>query len=179
MRLLLVCVFVTGCSGANRNGDDLGTQDMAMVTPGDMALPPVMVKVNELFPGGSDPNTDPDWAEIVNLASTSADISGYQVRDSKTSHLMALPSGTILPAGGYLVVLCGAVTDGGAPIAGLRFPHGLSASGDEFHLVSPAGDEIDGTTFTTLAAGKSWGRLPDGTGAFQVLDTPTRGTQNQ
>ena len=68
--------------------------------------------------------------------------------------------------------------DGGVA-GGVHVPWKLSSKkGDEVHLLNPAGAEIDSTTFgLDVAADKSWGRLPDGTGAF-LRTTPTMGKAN-
>jgi hypothetical protein len=136
------------------------------------------VVVNELLPHGGTTD-DPDWAELKNLSDSSIDLSGYAVRDKELGHLFTLPRGTSIPAGGYLVIYCDDQPDGGAADV-LHAPWKLSAStGDEFHLLDPRGTELDQATFGAgvVPGGRSWGRLPDGTGAF-LATTPSRGASN-
>ncbi len=154
---------------------DLRSADQSAVAPDLSAAPKTGVVINEVFPHGSDELTDPDWAELKNTGSTTVDLSGYRVRDDKTT--ATLPAGTTLAAGQYLVLYCDDVPDGGATgIIHLPFKFGGK---DEFHLQSPTGTEVDSVTWTAATAptGKSYGRLPDGSGQF-AAQTPTRGTGN-
>jgi len=159
-----------GCGGDSSAGGD-GSIDMGASSGG------AAVAINELFAHGSSA-ADPDWAELKNLGSATLDLSGYSVRDKKTSNLTKLPSGTTIAAGGYLVILCSDEADGGVP-DGLYVPFGLSGDkGDEFHLLDAAGVELDSAAFADdVPSDKSWGRLPDGTGSFIRL-TPSRGASN-
>jgi hypothetical protein len=135
------------------------------------------VVVNELFPGGASA-ADPDWIELKNLTSATIDLGGYQIRDNAISDLFTFPSGTNIAAGGYLLIYCDDQADGGV-VGGIHVPWKLSAgNGDEVHLLNPSGAEIDMTSFgVDVPADKSWGRLPDGTGAF-LRTTPTPGESN-
>jgi hypothetical protein len=163
-----VALLVSACSDGASGGD---VADAAM--SGARA-----VVVNELLPhGGSD--DDPDWAELKNTTGSTIDLSGYSVRDKDLGHLVALPGGTSIPAGGYVVIYCDDQPDGGATTV-LHVPWKLSSKeGDEFHLLDRQGTEVDQATFGAdeVPGKKSWGRLPDGTGAF-VATTPTMGAAN-
>jgi len=138
---------------------------------------PKTVVLNELFPGGVTP-ADPDWIELKNITDATVDVGGYQIRDKTVADLFLLPAGTSIDAGGYLVIYCDDQADGGV-MGGIHVPWKLSEKkGDEAHLLNAAGTEIDATTFgIDIPADKSWGRLPDGTGAF-VRTTPTQGKPN-
>jgi Lamin Tail Domain len=182
-----VVLLCAGCSDAKRDlgADDLSTAmhdlsvgDLASAS-GDMAHAQIKVVVNEVYPNG--PSTmDPDWIELKNLGASTVDVGGYFLRDSKASDLTALPSGTTIPAGGYLVVYCDDESDGGI-VGGVHMPYKLSGSkGDEVHFVATDGTtEVDSTSFmpNDVASMKAWGRLPDGTGSFATT-TPTRGATN-
>jgi hypothetical protein len=162
-RVVIGVLFLAGACSSGSNG-------------GDAATSPVVV--NELLPHPG-ATADPDWAELKNLSDAGIDLSGYAIRDNDVGHLFMLPPGTTIPAGGYLVIYCDDQPDGGAPDV-IHAPWKLSASaGDEFHLLDPRGNEIDKATFGAgmVPGGRSWGRLPDGTGAF-IATTPTRGARN-
>ena len=45
-----------------------------------------------------------DWIELRNPAAFDLDISGWKFRDDADNHTYTLPTGTVLPAGGYLVL---------------------------------------------------------------------------
>ena len=186
MNIRIFVPFLTmlaACSGASRN-DDAGVRDLSMagdlsVAAGDLGHA-VSVVVNEVNPNGPDPATDPDWIELKNVGSTSADLTGYTLRDSKPSNAVPLPSGSVIAPGAYLVINCRGNNDLGAT-SGISLDFKLSGSnGDEVHLATPAGVELDTTSWTAGAVpvGQTWSRLPDGTGAFAAA-TPTRGDVNK
>lgn len=150
-------------------GDDSGNNDMGVALNG--------VVVNEVFAQGPS-GAMPDWAELKNVSDKEADLSGWKVRDKDPADLFVLPPGTTIAAKGYLLIYCDDQVDGGVS-GGIHVPWKLSANnGDEFHLVSPGGIDVDATTFPAgIAVDSSWGRLPDGTGNFTTM-TPTPGKAN-
>lgn len=130
------------------------TKGAANICPG--------IRINEV---NSDPN--PDWVELVNTATTAIDVSGWVLSDNTKladpEHLQPLPAGTVIAAGGYLVVEYTA--------AGL-------GRGDEVNLYrADATTLVDTTTWPADTHATSWGRCADGTGAFRVT-APTRGAAN-
>ncbi len=157
-----------GCSDGKTDSVDAG-QDLAAV------ITTAQVVINEVFPHGADELTDPDWAELKNTGTTTVDLSGYRVRDDKTS--ATLPAGTTIAAGAYLVIYTDDVPDGSATDR-LHVPFKLGGT-DEFYLLSADGNKVDGVTWdaTAVPQGKSYGRLPDGTGKFNAI-TPSRGARN-
>ena len=45
-----------------------------------------------------------DWIELKNTGTSQVDISGWVFSDSEDDHLFVVPSGTMLPASGFLVL---------------------------------------------------------------------------
>lgn len=45
-----------------------------------------------------------DWLELHNKSASTLDLSGWQIKDGDDAHSFTIPSGTILQAGGYLVL---------------------------------------------------------------------------
>jgi hypothetical protein len=187
----LCAIFAAACSGANdtTNKNDLSmpaTSDLTMMQGmGDMAMMQMMgdsgppmgpLVINEVSPHGSDPLTDPDFAEIKNIGGSSIDLSGYKISDDKTT--AAIPMGVTIAPGGYVVILCDDAPDGG-PMDGVPAPFKLGGSGDAFTLAQPDGTLVDTITWgaTTIPKPHSYCRLPDGTGQFAVC-TPTKGAPN-
>jgi hypothetical protein len=131
-------------------------------TANSCAAPTTTVKVNEV-----ESNGDPagDWVEFYNTGTQAVDLSGYVFRDNDDTRGYTIPSGTTIPAGGYLVLLESA------------FGFGLGG-GDQARLFAPGGSVlVDSYTWTAHAA-TTYGRCPDGTGAFQTTTTSTRGAAN-
>lgn len=166
-RRLLIGLFplVTACSGGTGGGADMRAGSSSVV-------------INELFPHGTSSTTDPDWAELKNNGSSAVDLTGYKVRDSSLGTLTRFPDGTKIEAGRYLIVYCDDAKDGGV-MGGIHVHFKLSGGkGDEFHLVNAQGEDADATLFgADVPMAKSWGRLPDGTGAF-IITSPTKDAPN-
>ncbi|AMW06438.1 hypothetical protein GEMMAAP_00560 [Gemmatimonas phototrophica] len=121
------------------------------------------VKINEVESNGGTPG---DWVELINIGATAVDLSGYVFRDNDDSRVpYTLPAGTIIAAGGYLV------------LDEAQFGFGLGA-GDAARLFAPGGGTlVDSYTWTAHAA-TTYGRCPNGTGAFVTSPASTKGTPN-
>jgi hypothetical protein len=161
----LAVSFSLGCSGSSPG------------TTADGGPTAKTVVINELFPGGASV-ADPDWIELKNVTGAAIDLAGYQIRDNSLADLFTFPAGTTIAANGYLLVYADDQAAGGVD-GGVHVPWKLSAgNGDEVHLLDKGGVEIDVTSFgVDVPTTKSWGRLPDGTGAF-LTTTPTPGASN-
>ncbi len=122
---------------------------------------PVLVKVNEVESNGGTPG---DWIELYNPGTTAADLSGFIVRDNDDTHTTILPAGTSIAAGGYLV------------IEEAQLGYGLGAA-EQARLFSPQGVIVDMYEWTAHAA-ITYGRCPNGTGAFAPTTVSTKGASN-
>ena len=102
------------------------------------------------------------------------DISGFKIYDdggfNGTKPKKEFPEGTIIPANGFFVI----VTDK----TGDPSDFGLSKNGEEVWLEDAAGEVIDNVTFPALTEDQSYGRFPDGTEDWQILNTVTKGAPN-
>lgn len=123
--------------------------------------------------------TGNDFVELYNTGTTPLAIAGYAITDSrkdgfpKISHAIRFPAGTTVPAGGYVVVLfegeCPASTTAYVCVRGTA--GGVSQTrGDTVHLLDPENLVVSSTTYPRMAAptGWTWGRFPNGTGAFKA-----------
>lgn len=119
------------------------------------------VRINEVESSEGDPG---DWVELVNTAPVEVDASGLRVLDSADENSYTLPAGSVIAAGGYLVL----------EQAALGF--GLGGS-DAVRLRDASGAEIDRYAWTEHAA-TTYGRCPDGTGEFATTATATKGAPN-
>jgi hypothetical protein len=124
--------------------------------------PTASVRVNEVESNNGIPG---DWIELINTGTTAADVSGWGLRDDdSTRTLYRLPAGTTIPAGGYLVVEEAA------------FGFGLGAA-DEVNLFSAFNVRVDRYAWTAHAA-TTYGRCPNGSGAFSTQNSVTKGAVN-
>ncbi|PKP03136.1 MAG: hypothetical protein CVU14_02340 [Bacteroidetes bacterium HGW-Bacteroidetes-9] len=155
---------------------DINLQILSIVTKGaanDNSTPPptITILMNEIFSKGADP--DFDWVEIFNASTVDVDLSGYKIYDSGgqsgSKPKKEFPSGTIIPAGGFFVIV---VDD--ADASGF----GLSSGGEEIWLENASGTVIDDITFPAMVDGQSYGRKPDGSANFFIFTEITRGSSN-
>jgi hypothetical protein len=148
-RLVLVAALVAG-------GSAFG---LAVAAPATAATGPVVI--NEVESNGD----TPDFIELTNTGTSAVDISGYQLLDDDDDHdPVVVPAGTTLAPGAF------AAFDT-EPNFGLGDP-------DAARLFA-----VDGTTLLDeyewpVHAITTYGRCPDGTGAFGTTAGATRGTAN-
>ena len=198
--VLMLALLVGGCSQANTDPpQDSPFARLDLASASDLGVPSDLAKpardlsadpdqgrstgpllVNEVYPHGADVNTDPDFIELYNAGSGQINLRGYKVRDDGAAW-STLPDDAVIAAGGFLVINCDELLSGGQPGPHVAFK--LGASGDEVHLASPDGTELDsvawGTGIVEIPKGQSLGRSPDFSGRFVVQSKPSRGKPNQ
>lgn len=130
------------------------------------------VVVNEIGATGN------DFVEFVNTSTASVDVSGYAATDSrkdglpKISHAIRFPAGTVIPPGGFLVVLfegeCPSAASSYVCVRGTGTGGVSQTRGDNVHMLDPENQVIMTGTYPRAASptGWTWGRLPSGTGEF-------------
>ncbi len=133
-----------------------------------------------------------EWVEIFNGGPTVVDVSGFRVVEGSKDDAggpksggFAFPPNTTLPPGTYVVVM--GVGEGGVPCVA---PAGTpcfqasfsisNTSGETMYFIAPDGGAIDKVEYpaNVVQSGRSWGRIPNGTGGFQVT-TKTPGAPNK
>jgi len=129
------------------------------------------VVVNEVFARSA--AALPDWIELFNRGDASMDVGCWSVIDQSALHEPYLiPPGTVIPPAGFLVIRR---DDTGG--SGFTFGFGTN---DTAILRDSEGLVADQTSWEGEQAppDKTWGRRPDGTGAFHTLATPSEGAPN-
>ena len=116
-----------------------------------------------------------DWIEFYNNGSSSIDLEGYYLSDDADElDQWVFPAGTIIQAGGYLIVWA----DDDEDQAGLHASFKLSAAAESIFLVDTDGTSIlDEVTYFDQTTDISFGRFPNGTGNFQTM-SPTFSAEN-
>ena len=126
------------------------------------------VVINEIV--AKDAADGPDWIELYNSGDASVDLAGWTILDfgRAAEEAFVFSPDTAIAAGDYLVIEKD--TD---------FGFGLGGA-DTVELFDASGALIDTTSWVDgdAPAGSSWGRSPNGTGAFQTLQPVTRGAAN-
>ena len=134
-------------------------------------------------------NSSPDdWVELMNTGTETLDISGVELRDNSDDHRWRFPDGSTIAAGELLVVDAksdGLVYDDQTKtfVEG-TFEAAIGiGSGDSIRLYDKDSNLLDEYSWTEHAsydgdsAKASYGRYPDGTGAF-CLTKETKGAAN-
>lgn len=135
-------------------------------------------------------NSSPDdWVELMNTGSEALDLSGFELRDNSDDHRWRFADGSTIAAGELLVVdaaASGQVYDDQTKIytdGTFETVIGIG-SGDSIRLYDKSGNLLDEYGWTQHAsyngdaAKASYGRYPDGTGAF-CLTKETKGAANE
>ncbi len=120
-----------------------------------------------------------DWIELYNSTDTNVVLGPgwYLSDDGAVLTKWAIPSGTVVPARGFVVF---------DEVTGFHNPittgFGLSSDGEQVflsYLPGGAGNRIvDAINFKAQEQGVSLGRYPDGSPFWLALDSPTRGASN-
>ncbi len=128
--------------------------------------------INEVVHAPVDPGVD--WIELYNTSNQTIDLTGWSITDDQpTSNFYEFATGTSIAAGEHLLF----ERDPGDGTG--TFGFGLGAA-DAVMLFNSDGAVVDTADWIDGDApeGSSYGRLPDGTGDFQTLSTPTPGAAN-
>ncbi len=144
-------------------------------------VPATQVLINEVLVKNEGlPNPDASlagWIELHNPSGTPADIADMSLGVSPAApRAWIAPPGTVVPAGGHLVIQCNPALPASATNTGF----GLNPAGGGLylhHTLAIGGGLRDSVTWGNQLPDLSVGRVPDGSGAF-MLNLPTRGALN-
>jgi hypothetical protein len=144
----------------------------ASPTPAKVVINEFMANPPEM--GAAESNTE--WVELYNVGGSGIDINGWVLYDAFDSHALPISSAnitsgsTVIDAGGYAVVN----RNGDADFS-------LNNDADTVRLfdgVIGAGTLINSISYTGTIEGKTWARMPNGTGGFTDGHTPKPGEAN-
>ena len=136
------------------------------------------VVINELMADNDNIIEDPqgdydDWLELHNLTDSLVILTGIYLSDKEDNPTKwQFPDGTMIPANGYLIVWLDEDHDDEDATEGLHANFKLSKSGETVMLVGSDADGnmvLDSVTFGEQETDISYGRIPNGTGEFQVV----------
>lgn len=144
------CPDVTGEFGET-SGATKGAANQCIVDPAEALV------INEIESDGGTPG---DWVELYNTSALPVDASGLLIKDIGEGNTTAIASGTMIPGNGFLAV----------DTTGL-------GSSDTARLTTADGAVIDSYSWGAHAD-ETFGRCPDGIGAFADTDAATKGAAN-
>ena len=170
------------------DGNVSGRQEFTLVTPGgtnNPAAAPLNVFINEWLADNAVTLVDPadsqfeDWFELFNPGDQSVDLSGYYLTDTLTNTTKWLiPSGTLIPAHGYLLVWADGEPGQNVPGGDLHADFSLSKGGEAIGLYGAGGVLVDAVTFGAQTTGVTEGRFPDGSASISALSQPSARSAN-
>jgi hypothetical protein len=147
-----------------------GTPNQLTPAPGVAA-----VRINEVMAENvtAVPNagTYPDWVELYNAGGAAVDLEGWSITDDGNARKYIFGPGMTIPAGGYVVVWCDAITN---TTPGIHTGFALGRTGETISLYNGATSRVDAVTFGLQAPDYTLGRI----GADWSLNTPTPGAAN-
>ena len=166
-------------------GDMIDMADMMNMTDmEDVSMTGPTVVINELMADNDNIIADPqgdydDWLELFNRTDSTVMLTGMYLSDTEDEPTKwAFPENTEIPANGYLIVW---LDDDGEDVPdGLHANFKLSKSGEIAMFVDTdahGNQVLDSVTFGEQETDTAFGRLPDGTGDFQIV-RPTPGAPN-
>ena len=130
----------------------------------------------------ADPQGDyDDWLELYNLTDSAVMLTGMYLSDKEDNLTKwEFPENTEISANGYLIVWLDEDHDDENATEGLHANFKLSKNGETVILVGTdahGNRVLDRVTFEAQETDTAYGRLPDGTGEFQVVQA-TPGAPN-
>ena len=134
--------------------------------------------LNTTLPDPADGKKD-DWFELHNSAAVAVDLSNWALSDEPAlPRLSVIPAGTVIPAGGFLLVWADNTPVQTTPGGALHVNFKLSGDGETLTLSAPDGRIVDQVTFAAQTADVSAGSYPDSADEIHPLSIPTPGTAN-
>lgn len=121
-----------------------------------------------------------DWVELKNTGATDMDLGGWKLSDSRnTAEQWTFPSGTIISAGGYLVVACSGRDIRTPGTGGLLHTNFSLNSKGEYLALRDAGGSLQSelAAMPEQNAFHTWG-LDSGSGQYRFLPRGTPGAAN-
>ena len=195
--ILMSCIAFVSCERAQQMvgptlPPEVTTEPGNIVQPGDMkdmtdmgdssVMGPSVV-INELMADNDNIFADPqgdydDWLELHNLTDNAVTLTGMYISDKEDEPTKwAFPENTEIPAHGYLIVWLDEDED---DPEGLHANFKLSKNGETVILVGTdahGNRVLDSVVFEKQETDTALGRLPNGTGDFQVVQA-TPGAPN-
>ena len=187
--VLIGCVAFISCERGQQAAEIVMPDEEAMepttpIEPTDsMDMIGPSVVINELMADNDNTIADPqgdydDWLELHNITDHAVMLTGMYLSDKEDEPTKWIfPENTEIPANGYLVVW---LDEDEEDPEGLHANFKLSKNGETVMLVDTdaRGNQVlDMITFGEQGQDVAFGRLPDGTGNFQVVQA-TPGVQN-
>lgn len=149
------------------------TDSNAQLVVNEIHADPASGSAGDANKDGTRSTSEDEFVEIYNIGNSAVNISGWRLRDNAVSNRHTFPSGTVLPAGGTIVVFGGGNPQGsfGGSLVQTATSGalGLNNGGDRVSLLNGSGSTVNSYQYSRNQGGdnQSITRSPDGTGSFQ------------
>jgi hypothetical protein len=166
--------------GYDFDGNVLFTDQITVTTSNGSE--PTRILINEWMASNNGALVDPadndfdDWFELFNPNSFAVDLSGWNLADNIDlgGARWAIPTGTSIPANGYLLVWAdGETNQNTLTNIDLHANFRLSQSGEIIALFNPQGQLVDSVEFGAQTNNVSQGRSPDGGTNYVFFSSPS------
>jgi len=114
----------------------------------------------------------PDWIEIYNHEDTAVNLKNYVLSDTQEDDTKWIFPPKLIPAKGFMMIF----SSGKDSIFNNEEFHTnfkISSSGEKLYLFNPQGFIVDQIGKAELERNQSFGRFPDGSSDFVIMDLPT------
>ncbi len=143
-----------------------------LILTNDVVINEFMAKNNNLIL--DEEGKGEDWIELYNNTAAAIDLSGYYLSDDVTNNTKwEIPPGTTIGANDYLIIWA----DEDIFDSGLHANFKISAAADTVIFSKPNATVINSVVQPEMEAQTTFGRYPNGTGAFQRM-IPTFSSEN-
>lgn len=124
------------------------------------------VWINELLPNPAGTDSGNEWVELANRTDGPLDLSGLTLVRITGSTLLTVPSGTVLPGGGYAkFILAGSAINTGDTVV-------LKSGSTELDRITYDGNGTESWSWERLSAGEgAWTEMPTPGAANPVMGT--------
>lgn len=117
-----------------------------------------------------------DYVELYNPGSSAVSVAGWGLSDSaELPFRYTLPANSSVPAKGFLVIYCG-ISETDTGVTGADF--GLAKKGETVILTDAQGSTVESLEIPALDDNTAFGRVPDGSDTFAVLQELSCGKSN-
>jgi gliding motility-associated-like protein len=121
----------------------------------------------------------PDWVELYNAGSSVASIGGWNMSDDPNKiNKYAFPSGTSIPAGGFLRIWCSGKGDPSNTSGHIHTNFKLTQCKGDWIVLMNGSNLVDTLRLQKTQVRHSRGRSPDGSTTWKVYTIPTPNASN-
>lgn len=179
-QLALGTTYFWHVRASNISGDSPWSEARSFITIVD--LPSFALRINEIMASNASFNVDEDgdhsdWIELYNTGDAEISLNGFGLSDNATTPFKWVFPDVSIGPGEFMIVWA---SNKNRSIAGspLHTNYAISASGEHLVVTTADGITIDHYDSPPMSADVSYGRFPDGTGSWELSNSPSPASTN-